>query len=105
MVKQLNKAIDDVISVIVNSKDYQQCLQLKDKMKKNQELMKLIEDLKKAQKEYVKSGVGKEKLDSLEEELYQYPIYVVYMEHLGKVNDMLSYVEEDLNDYFYQLMN
>ena len=45
MVKQLNKAIDDVISVIVNSKDYQQCLQLKDKMKKNQELMKLIDIL------------------------------------------------------------
>ena len=65
----MNKAIDDVISVIVNSKDYQQCLQLKDKMKKNQELMKLIEDLKKAQKEYVKSGIGKEKIDSLEEEL------------------------------------
>ena len=105
MVKQLNKAIDDVISVIVNSKDYQQCLQLKDKMKKNQELMKLIEDLKKAQKEYVKSGIEKEKIDSLEEELYQFPIYVVYMEHLEKVNDMLSYVEEDLNDYFYQLMN
>lgn len=105
MVKQLNKAIDDVISVIVNNKDYQQCLQLKDKMKKNQELMKLIEDLKKAQKEYVKSGIGKEKIDSLEEELYQFPIYVVYMEHLEKVNDMLSYVEEDLNDYFYQLMN
>jgi len=105
MVKQLNKAIDDVISVIVNSKDYQQCLQLKDKMKKNQELMKLIEDLKKAQKGYVKSGIGKEKIDSLEEELYQFPIYVVYMEHLEKVNDMLSYVEEDLNDYFYQLMN
>ncbi len=105
MVKQLNNAIDDVISVIVNSKDYQQCLQLKDKMKKNQELMKLIEDLKKAQKEYVKSGIGEEKIDSLEEELYQYPIYVVYMEHLEKVNDMLSYVEEDLNDYFYQLMN
>ncbi len=101
----MNKAIDDVISVIVNSKDYQQCLQLKDKMKKNQELMKLIEDLKKAQKEYVKSGIGKEKIDSLEEELYQFPIYVVYMEHLEKVNDMLSYVEEDLNDYFYQLMN
>jgi cell fate (sporulation/competence/biofilm development) regulator YmcA (YheA/YmcA/DUF963 family) len=101
----LNKAIDDVISVIVNSKDYQQCLQLKDKMKKNQELMKLIEDLKKTQKEYVKSGIGKEKIDSLEEELYQFPIYVVYMEHLEKVNDMLSYVEEDLNDYFYQLMN
>ena len=105
MVKQLNNAIDDVISVIVNSKDYQQCLQLKDKMKKNQELMKLIEDLKKAQKEYVKSGIGEEKIDSLEEELYQFPIYVVYMEHLEKVNDMLSYVEEDLNDYFYQLMN
>ena len=105
MVKQLNNAIDDVISVIVNSKDYQQCLQLKDKMKKNQELMKLIEDLKKAQKEYVKSGIGEEKIDSLEEELYQYPIYVVYMEHLEKVNDMFSYVEEDLNDYFYQLMN
>lgn len=105
MVKRLNKALGDVIAVITNSDDYQQCLQLKNKMKKNQELMELIENLKTAQKEYVKNGVGKEKIAFLEEKLYQYPIYLVYMEHLGKVNDMLSYVEEDLNDFFNQLMN
>ena len=106
MVKDLNKALEDVISVIMKSDDYQTCLKLKEKMKKNKELMELIEKLKLEQKDFVKNGYqNKDKINELEKKLYQIPIYAIYIQHLEKVNDMLSYVEDDLNHYFYQLFN
>lgn len=108
MVKWLNKALDEVISVITTSRDYCICIELQEKMKKNQNLMNLIDDLKDAQKRYVKSNYDrtiKNEMDLLKEKLQQIPIYVSYMAHLEKVNDMISYVEDDLNHYFYQLLN
>lgn len=106
MVKWLNKALDDVISVIKNSDDYRTCLQLKEKMKKNRDLMELIEKLKLEQKDFVRNGYqSKDKINELQEKLYQIPIYVIYMQHLEKVNDMICYIEDDLNHYFYQLFN
>lgn len=108
MVKWLNRALDEVISVITSSRDYRICIELQEKMKKNQNLMDLIDKLKEAQKRYVKSNYDKSikgELDLLEEKLQQIPIYVSYMMHLVKVNDMLSYVEDDLNQFFYQLLN
>ncbi len=106
MVKLLNKKLEEVITVIKESEDYQECIKLKEKMKKNAELMQLIDTLKTLQKEYVKNGYqDKEKLEEVENKLYEIPIYVTYMERLEKVNQMISYVEDDLNDYFYQLFN
>lgn len=106
MVKLLNKKLEEVITVIQESEDYQECIKLKEKMKKNAELMQLIDTLKTLQKEYVKNGYqDKEKLEEVENKLYEIPIYVTYMERLEKVNQMISYVEDDLNDYFYQLFN
>lgn len=106
MVKLLNKKLEEVITVIKDSKDYQECIKLKEKMKKNAELMQLVDTLKTLQKEYVKDGYqDKEKLEEVENKLYEIPIYVTYMERLEKVNQMISYVEDDLNDYFYQLFN
>ena len=106
MVKLLNKKLEEVITVIKESKDYQECIKLKEKMKKNAELMQLVDTLKTLQKEYVKNGYqDKEKLEEVENKLYEIPIYVTYIEHLEKVNQMISYVEDDLNDYFYQLFN
>ena len=106
MVKLLNKKLEEVITVIKESEDYQECIKLKEKMKKNAELMQLIDTLKTLQKEYVKNGYqDKEKLEEVENKLYEIPIYATYMERLEKVNQMISYVEDDLNDYFYQLFN
>lgn len=106
MVWLLNKKLEGVILTIKNSSDYQECIQLKEKMKKNQELMSLIEQLKSAQKEYVKDGgQNKAVLEQLESQLYEIPIYVVYMDHLNRVNQMITYVEEDLNQYFYEMFN
>ena len=106
MVKLLNKAVEEVISVIQKSDDYQKCLALKEKMKQNKELMQLIENIKEAQKRYIKNGSqDKKEIQVLEEKLSNYPIYVLYQQHLEKINSMISYVQDDLNEFFTQLLN
>lgn len=106
MVKLLDKAVEEVISVIQKSDDYQKCLELKEKMSQNKELMQLIENIKEAQKRYIKNGSqDKKEIQVLEEKLSNYPIYVLYQQHLEKINSMISYVQDDLNEFFTQLLN
>lgn len=106
MVQRLNRTLEDVILTIKNSNDYIECIRLKEKMKKNRDLMCLIETLKTRQKELVKKGnQDKKYLEEIEQQLYDIPIYSSYMQHLEKVNYMISYVQDELNDYFYNLFN
>lgn len=107
MVKQLHKELIDVIDTIKGSSDYLACIKLKDEMSKNSNLMELISRVKKLQKEYVKTKNMdlKEELDECQQKLEQNPLYVTYINHLEKVNSMISYVEEDLNQFFLELTN
>ncbi len=105
---KLEKNIDDLVASIQNLKEYQKCLILKEQMIKNKELMKLIEDVKILQKKYIKSNydaVIKQKLDLKNSELNKIPIYVIYSENLKVVNEILDFVNVNLNDYFYQKLN
>lgn len=107
MVNQLNKELDEVINTIINSDDYKSCIQLKEKMSTNKEICELVEKIKILQKKYVREN-GEEVLEELkllEERLNEIPIYVIYMQHLEKVNEMINYVKDELNDYFYKVLN
>ena len=39
------------------------------------------------------------------EKLNTIPIYVVYMQYLEKVNEMINLVKDELNDYFVDILN
>lgn len=107
MVNQLNKELDEVINTIINSDDYKSCIQLKEKMSTNKEICELVDKIKVLQKKYVREN-GEEVLEELkllEERLNEIPIYVIYMQHLEKVNEMINYVKDELNDYFYKVLN
>lgn len=107
MVNQLNKALDDVINTIINSDDYKSCIQLKEKMSTNKEICELVEKIKILQKKYVRES-DEEVLAEIkihEKKLNEMPIYVIYMQHLEKVNEMINYVKDELNDYFYKVLN
>ena len=57
---------------------------------------------------YVRSNYDsevKKELDALEERLEEIPIYVIYLENLMKVNEMIDMVRDSLNDYFCELFN
>lgn len=106
--EELNKRLDELITYIKDSEEYQKCILLKKRMNNNKVLMDYIRDVKKLQKEYVRSGYQtsiKEELDLIEKKLYDNPLYVVYLQNLEIVNYKIDYVKDVLNDYFFNLMN
>lgn len=105
---ELYKALDDVIKCIVESREYQNCISIQNKMKDNVELNDYINKVKKYQKEYVRSGYDKDikkKLDLINNKLKEIPIYVVYLQNLEIVNQKIELVKDSLNDYFEMLFN
>lgn len=101
--EELNKVID----YIINSNSYKKCMELREKMSKNSEIMNLIDDIKSLQKKYIrnKSDNIKKELDEKTDKLFNIPIYYKYNKYLEEVNNMISYVEDELNDYFERVIN
>lgn len=99
--------LDKVINYILKSKEYRECISIKEKMSDNTELIKLIDEVKKLQKKYIKTNDNsvKEELDNCINKLNSIPIYNIYMEKLDRVNEMIDYVQDELNDYFYKVVN
>ena len=101
--EKLWSSLDEVISCIRNSFEYQKCLSLQKQMNENEEVKKLINKVKTLQKKYVRSGYSediKKELDQVESNLMSIPIYVVYMQNLSVVNEMIDYVRDSFNEYF-----
>ena len=71
-------------------------------------MTELINEIKSLQKKYIRSNYDsdiKSVLDKKNSELLEIPIYVIYNEHLDRVNYMIDYVKNSLNDYFDKLLN
>ena len=99
--------LDNIVKVIKDSKEYKTCVELKSKMEDNEDINSLVKKIKILQKKYIRTNDKniKLELDSLEKELNEIPIYHIYMENLEKVNDMINYVKDELNNYFDLLLN
>lgn len=106
--EELDKALDDLIFCIKESKDYKECISLKEQMNSNTEIKSLISEIKELQKKYIKSNYDsdiKRELDILEEKLKAIPIYVIYTQTLNKVNSDINRINDRFNDYFDKLFN
>ena len=105
----MNNELDDIITYIKNSDSYKKCIEIKKKMLSNDDLNKIINKVKFLQKKYVNSNYEdnniKLELDSLSSELEMIPIYSDYLRYLDDVNDMINLVKDELNDYFYKVLN
>ena len=103
----MDKVIDDVVNSITNSEAYKKCLEIKEKMKDNTDINSRVNKINRLQKQYIRSNdenILKE-LDILKEELNSIPIYHMYNQYLEEVNQMISYVNDELNNYFNNLFN
>ena len=106
--EKVYKSLEEVINEIKNSSEYQEVLDIKEKMNENEELVELIEKVKELQKKYVRTNFDsniKEELDRVENKLNEIPIYNIYLEKLESVNNKINYVKDSLNDYFDKLLN
>lgn len=106
--ENLNSSLDELIDVIINFKEYKNVVELKEKMSVNDELMKLISDVKILQKKYIKSNYDdtiKQELEDKKNKLNEIPIYCIYSENLRIVNEMIGIVTDELNGYFFNRLN
>ena len=103
----MDKALNDVIDCIKNSPEYIECVELKKKMDSNEEINKLIKDIKLLQKKLLRTDSieVQEELDSKINRLNEIPIYSIYNQKLNVINEKISYVNDELNDYFYKVLN
>ncbi len=107
MAKKLNKAIDELLLAIKENDSYKKCVVLKEKLDKSEDVKVLVEEIKKLQKEFVRTGneqIRKE-LDKREKSLEEIPIYNLYMKNLEQVNSMIEMLKNELNNYFDNLLN
>jgi cell fate (sporulation/competence/biofilm development) regulator YmcA (YheA/YmcA/DUF963 family) len=93
---EIIKKINELTTIIKNTKEYKRYIELKTSTAKNNDIMSLIKNIKKLEqtivkKEYNKQDIKKDEkeLTELKEKLNSYPAYLEY-----------SYLQEDLNNDF-----
>lgn len=103
----MDNAIKEVVECIKNSSECKDCLKIKKQMNENEELKEKVSKIKELQKSYLRTldSNYKEKLDVLEKELNDIPLYSVYNQKLELVNEKINYVVDEVNEYFYNLLN
>lgn len=107
----LNK-VDEIVSEIKMSKNYQDYLFLKDKLKNNEKATNLISDIKKLQKEIVKKESLRQDITDTDKQLEekinllnQIPLYVEFIEKQEELNLTYQLLKQELDDYFNNLLN
>ena len=107
MVNIMNKEnvlFEPVIEYFKNNDYVKNCLNIKEKMKDNEEINELVKEIKQLQRKYVntyfKDEAIKKQMDHLEEKLLKIPIYNEYDRNLTVINQQLDYFKESMNDYF-----
>lgn len=102
------KQLDRVINTIKDSDDYKKCIEIKNKMNNNTELVEMIERVKKLQKKIVNNPDSidlENEYNELNNKLNDIPIYHDYLYYLDRVNEMIIFVKDSLNDYFVEIIN
>ena len=107
MEKKLSKAVSDVVAAITESVEFKECIRLKSKMEASCDIMELVDDIKKLQKKYIRTQDDevKAELDRKEEKLNSIPLYGSYQKKLSEVNQKIEIIKDELNDYFYKVVN
>ena len=102
MVNLLDKALDELVNTIISLPEYKRCVEIKLQMQNNKELISLINNIKSLQKKYVNTNDNNilEEIKALENKLDAIPIYVTYNKYLEMVNEKISFVRDELNQYF-----
>lgn len=100
--------LDNIVNYIKESSDYKNYLIYKDKISHNDELKRLIENVKNLEKKYIRSNKDNITGKKLEDEIYKlnnYNDYVMYNYYLDRVNTYLELTKNKINEYFDNLFN
>jgi len=104
--KSILEKTDELVDLIINSKEYQKYLSIKDKMKRDKEIIEKIEKIRILQKEAVKKSSINEAVDELDKEineklegLKQIPIYQEYLNVEEEINIVLQTIKKTIENY------
>lgn len=112
MKDNLLNCIDEVISIIENSDEYQKYQTISKKMNNNSEVMNLISSIKILQQHLVKEQSLGNNISEIDEEinkklklLEEYPIYLEYTYLQEDLNNSILLVKEKIENYINNLTN
>ena len=108
MNKEILEKVDNIVNYIKESKSYQNYLKSQEILSNQKDLLEIIDNIKKVQKEFVKNPKNKElqfKLEELNNKLQDDITYNQYNEYLKEVNNMLAIFENKINKYFDDVFN
>ena len=101
--------VEEIANYIKETEEYKKYLKSLDNLNKNQELLSIIENIKKYQQEIVKDKNKEEELDKKIKKnldiLNNNPIYLEYLNYQDEVNNMIIIFENKLNKYFSDIFN
>ena len=108
-----NEEIEDkaleLVEAIKKDKKYKEYIDLRKKISANKDIMSKMEEVKRLQKEYVKSAYldkeTEDKLNSLNQELNSISLYKDYLSKEKEVNNILININEGLNIMFDSILN
>lgn len=106
--KKTIDTIQDIIKYIKEKEEYKRYIKLRKMLSKDKKTLIEIEKLKEKQKEYIRSKKNKKikkELDELEEQLENNIIYFEYNKCVNKLNEMISLITDEINQYFYEITN
>lgn len=103
--KEILHKIDEIISLIENSPEYQKYLSLKKDLDNDKEITLLISEIKILQKDIVHHLDKKEKLNKKIKELESIPLYIEYQNTVASLNNTYAIIEQRINNYLNKKVN
>lgn len=104
--------VDEIVSTIKDSKEYQDYQFLKEKMSHNQNVMKFIDEIKVKQKELVRkkyyhedTGSLEEELAILENQLKMIPLYCEFLDKQMELNEIFASTKEKIENFLDENIN
>lgn len=104
----------DLVNTIKEDNRYIKYKQIEEQLKKNKEIMSLIDEIKILEKKAVKEEVNnnQEELTKIDKEindklkkLNDYPIYMEYTNLQAELNEDLQFIKDTIEDYLYKCTN
>lgn len=107
MNKELKEEIDNFINIIKDSKEYKDYINIISQMNESNEINKLVGEIKKINKQLVRTPSLKLKseLKEKEELLNNIPLYIDYKDKLNDLNYVLSLAKDKFDKFVQDIEN
>lgn len=102
--KEIILKTKELTNKIKEDKLYKDYMKLRQELKKDENITKTIDEIKRLQRKYVKANYqdkeSLEKINILTSELEEIPLYAIYQQKEEELNNNLVFIKEGLRDTF-----